>query len=304
LTEPVAPGDLLVGWFGQFDVPGEVQVSDNVNGPWTRSVSTTWNGAGDIALLYRENSAAAPSGLVITVSASAPAYLQEAVADFRHVATVGALDQALIAQGVGTDARAGSTAPVPAGELVVAAVLTAGQPAWATPGSSQTVPFVLDVENGSASSDLEDILSSAAGHRDGGPRHDRPHEPHGHARAHHDGDHDHAADHDDADDDHHDDDADHARADDHHHHDDDHHHARADHHHHDQHDVAAAAVQRVVPGVPRQLSRGAGLHGRPSPGAVRLPVSGAPGESESCGDRPRVGAGRAGRRVRRLRPSC
>jgi len=163
LTEPVAPGDLLVGWFGQFDVPGEVQVSDNVNGPWTRSVSTTWNGAGDIALLYRENSAAAPSGLVITVSASAPAYLQEAVADFRHVATVGALDQALIAQGVGTDARAGSTAPVPAGELVVAAVLTAGQPAWATPGSSQTVPFVLDVENGSASSDLEDILSSAAG---------------------------------------------------------------------------------------------------------------------------------------------
>src|SRR5947199_1001895 len=163
LTEPVAAGDLLVGWFIQFDVPGEVQVSDIVNGPWTRSVSTTFNGAGDIALLYRENSAAAPSGLVITVSASAPAYLQEAVADFRHVATVGALDQALIAHGVGTDARAGSTAPVPAGELVVAAVLTAGQPAWATPGSSQTVPFVLDVENGSASSDLEDILSSAAG---------------------------------------------------------------------------------------------------------------------------------------------
>src|SRR5947199_5807088 len=163
LTQPVASGDLLVGWFGQFNAPGEVQVSDNVNGPWTRSVSTTWSGAGDIALLYRESSAAAPSGLVITVSASAPAFLQETVADFRHVPTVGALDRALIGQGVGTDASAGPTAPVPAGELVVAAVLTAGQPAWATPGSSQTVPFVLDVENGSASSDLEDILSSAAG---------------------------------------------------------------------------------------------------------------------------------------------
>src|SRR5207249_1338890 len=50
LTEPVAAGDLLVGWFSQFDVPGEVQVSDNVNGPWTRSVSTTFSGAGDIAL--------------------------------------------------------------------------------------------------------------------------------------------------------------------------------------------------------------------------------------------------------------
>ena len=163
LTEPIAPGDLLVGWFGQFNAPGEVQVSDNVNGTWRRSVSTTWNGAGDIALLYREGSAAAPSGLVITVSASAPAYLQEAVADFRHVASVGALDRAVIAQGVGTDASAGPTTPVPAGELVVASVLTAGQPAWATPGSSQTVPFVLDVQNGSASTDLEDILSSAAG---------------------------------------------------------------------------------------------------------------------------------------------
>src|SRR5205807_8789407 len=162
-TQAVASGDLLGEWFGQFNAPGEVQVSHNVNGPWTLSVSTTWSGAGDIALLYRENSAASPSGLVITVSASAPAFLQEAVADFRHVASVGALDRAVIAQGVGTDTSAGPTAPVPAGELVVAAVLTAGQPAWATPGSSQTVPFVLDVQNGSASSDLEDILSSAAG---------------------------------------------------------------------------------------------------------------------------------------------
>src|SRR5438034_1189362 len=42
LAEPVAAGDLLVGWFSQFDVPGQVRVSDNVNGPWTRSVSTTW----------------------------------------------------------------------------------------------------------------------------------------------------------------------------------------------------------------------------------------------------------------------
>src|SRR5439155_653354 len=55
------------------------------------------------------------------------------------------------------------TEPVASGDLVVAAVLTAGQPAWATPGSSQRVPFVLDVQNGSASSDLEDILSAADG---------------------------------------------------------------------------------------------------------------------------------------------
>src|SRR5438874_523186 len=167
LTEPVSAGDLLVGWFSQFDVPGEVQVSDNVNGPWTRSASTTFSGAGDIALYYRENSAVAPSGLTITVSASAPAYLQEAVANYRHVATAGALDQAVVSEGTGTHASVGPTASVPAGELVVAAALTGGQPASATPGSSQRVPYVLDVRNGSASSLLEDILSSAEGPQEG-----------------------------------------------------------------------------------------------------------------------------------------
>src|SRR5881296_744265 len=163
LTEPVLPGDLLVGWFGQFDAPGEVHVLDNVNGPWTRSVSTTFGGTGDIALFYRRNSFPALLGLAITVWASAPAYLQEAVAHYRHVAAVGALDLALVAQGVGTNASAGPTAAIPAGELVVAAVITGGQPAWAIPGSSQMVPYVLEVQNGSASSDIEDILSSAAG---------------------------------------------------------------------------------------------------------------------------------------------
>src|SRR5207249_458928 len=57
LAESVLAGDLLVGWFGQFGAPGEVHVADDVNGPWTRSVSTTWGGTGDIALFYRENSA-------------------------------------------------------------------------------------------------------------------------------------------------------------------------------------------------------------------------------------------------------
>src|SRR5438093_10456866 len=36
LTHPVAQGDLLVGWFSQYNAPGEIQVSDNVNGTWTR----------------------------------------------------------------------------------------------------------------------------------------------------------------------------------------------------------------------------------------------------------------------------
>src|SRR5437867_1067884 len=137
LTQAVSAGDLLIGWFSQFDAPGEVQVSDNVNGPWTRSASTTFSGAGDIALYYRENSAAAPSGLAITVSASAPAYLQAALADYRHVATAGVLDQGVVSGGQGTYANARPSASGPAGDVVVAAVVAGGQPASAIPGSSQ-----------------------------------------------------------------------------------------------------------------------------------------------------------------------
>src|SRR5881392_3477217 len=179
LSEPVLAGDLLVGWFGQYNAPGQVQVSDNINGPWTQSVSlpingpwarsdsTTFSGTGDIALFYREHSAAAPFGLTITVSASAPAYLQGTLADYRFVPAVGALDQVVVSQGVGTYASVGPTASVPAGELVVAAIITGGQPGWVTAGSSQMVPYLVDAQNGSASSDLEDILSSAAGPQEG-----------------------------------------------------------------------------------------------------------------------------------------
>ncbi len=176
LTEPVLAGDLLVGWFSQYGASGQVQVFDNFNGRWTRSVSTTWGGAGDIALYYRENSAPAPSGLWVTWSATSGglANMQGAVADYRHVATLGALDQAVVSDGHGTYASTAPTAPVPAGELVVAAVLTSGQPVFATAGSSQTVPYVLDVRNGSASADLEDILSCAAGPQQGSLIFDTP----------------------------------------------------------------------------------------------------------------------------------
>src|SRR3989454_5439318 len=179
LSQPILGNDLLVGWFGQYNAPGQVQVSDNINGPWTqvvslpisgtwsRGASTTFGGTGDIALFYREHSAAAPFGLAITLSASAPAYLQGAVANYRFAAAVGALDQAVVSQGVGTYANVGPTPPIPAGELVVAAVITGGQPGSATAGSSQMGPYLIDAQNGSASSDLEDILSSAGGPQEG-----------------------------------------------------------------------------------------------------------------------------------------
>ena len=116
LSQPVSAGDLLVGWFGEYNAACQVQVSDNVNGTWTRSVSETFRGGtGDIALYYLANSKAAPNGLTVTISASAPAYLQEAIADFSGVSTTAPLDQAVVDSGSGATPTGGTTAAVPAG---------------------------------------------------------------------------------------------------------------------------------------------------------------------------------------------
>ena len=123
LTSPVSAGDLLVGWFGQYNATGQVTVSDNVNGAWTRSrASTTFgsgSGHGDLALYYLQNSAAAPSGLTITITAPSATYLQGAAADYSGVATTGALDQTAAAKATSTTVDSGPTASVAAGELVV-----------------------------------------------------------------------------------------------------------------------------------------------------------------------------------------
>jgi hypothetical protein len=164
LSQPVAAGDLLVGWYGQYNAPGQVQVSDNVNGTWTRGQSEPFtSGTGDIALEYVANSKAAPKGLTITVKASAAAYLQEAIADFRGVATVAPLASAVVGHGSTTAISMGPTASVPSNDLLIGATITAGQPGSILAGASQGVPYVVDVQNGSASASLEDILATAAG---------------------------------------------------------------------------------------------------------------------------------------------
>jgi hypothetical protein len=164
LSRPVKAGDLLVGWFGQFNAPGQIQVSDNVNGPWTRGPAETFStGTGDIALEYVANAKAAPNGITVTVTASSATYLQEAIADFRGVATVAPLVTAAVGHGSTTAMSLGPTASVPAKDLVIGATITAGQPGSILAGSSQGVPYVMDVHNDSASATLEDILVSAAG---------------------------------------------------------------------------------------------------------------------------------------------
>ena len=168
LSQPVAAGDLLAGWFGQYDSTGHVQVSDNVNGPWTRGpASTTFSsGGGDLALDYLQNSAAAPYGLTITMTATNPTYLQAAVGDYSGVATIGALDTAVAASGNSTAVDSGPTTAVGAGELVIGGIITGGAPGSVTPGTSQGLPFTLRTQNSSGSSDLEDVLASTAGTQD------------------------------------------------------------------------------------------------------------------------------------------
>ncbi len=165
LSKPVSAGDLLAGWFGQYDSAGQVQVSDNVNGAWTRSSAATkfGSGSGDIAMYYLQNSKAAPSGLTITISAANPTYLEAALADYSGVATTGALDQTAVATGNSTSVSSGATAAVGSGELVVGGIITGGSPSSVTPGSSQGLPFTVRSQTGSGSVDLEDITDSAAG---------------------------------------------------------------------------------------------------------------------------------------------
>src|SRR3989454_1553606 len=169
LTSPVGRGDLLVGWISQFDAPEQVQVSDNVNGTWTRAPGsmTFMSDTGDIALYYRENSQAAPNGIAITVSVSSTAYLQGTVAEYSGVARAGSLDQIAAARGVGTAVDTGATAAVDAGELVFAALVTGGSPGSVTPGSSLGLPYPPRAETANGAAFEEDITSSAAGAQQG-----------------------------------------------------------------------------------------------------------------------------------------
>jgi chitodextrinase len=167
----VASGDLLVGWFGQYNSTGQVTVSDSVNGVWTRSASTTWHGGttpGDVALYYLANSAAAPSGLTITIASTTATYLQAGAAEYSGVAKVNPLDQVVVATGSSTSADSGLTAAVGPRELVFGGMTATTGPGTLTSGSSQGVAFLKRAQSSSGSQSLEDIVASAAGQQHAG----------------------------------------------------------------------------------------------------------------------------------------
>ena len=169
---PIAKGDLIVGMFGQYDANGQVGVTDNVNGAWTRSVSTTWRGsagtAGDIALYYFPNSAAAPAGLTITISAPTATYLQGSAGEYSGVAALNPLDQAVMGNGTSTTADSGLTPAVAAGELIYGGMVATNGAGTLTPGASQGVTFVKRGQSSSGTQGEEDIAGGAAGQQHAG----------------------------------------------------------------------------------------------------------------------------------------
>ncbi len=164
LPGPIDAGDLLVGWFGQYNATGQVSVSDNVNGAWTRSTAATTftGGTGDIAMYYVQNSAAAPWGLTITITAPSPTYLLGVADQYRGIAVSGALDQAVAASGTGTAVDSGPTPSVGAGELLFSGLLTGSSPGTVAVNGGLT----MRAQNGELSADSADGLTAAAGPAD------------------------------------------------------------------------------------------------------------------------------------------
>ncbi len=168
-THAVTKGDLLVGWFGQYNSLGQVSVSDAMNGQWIRTASSEKfaNGNGDLALFYTYAKLSALS-LTITTHSLLPTYLPSTVAEYRGLPAGTPPTTAAVAEkdieSHSTRIVAGPTATVPAGDLVFGAEICGGQPATFTVGSTQGVPFTQRAINSdSAAAGVEDVLSGAAG---------------------------------------------------------------------------------------------------------------------------------------------
>lgn len=168
-TRPVTQGDLLVGWFAQYNSSGQVTVTDSMGNQWARTGYTEKfsNGGGDIALFYTYAIRSAPA-LTITLHALTATYLPYAVAEYSGIPVGTApVTGAIAEKNTGANSAqivAGPSANVPAGDLVFGAELCGGQPATFTVGSTQGVPFAeRAINSDSGAAGVEDVLSGAAG---------------------------------------------------------------------------------------------------------------------------------------------
>jgi hypothetical protein len=168
LTKAVAAGDLLVGWFGQYDAAGQVQVSDNVNGAWTRVQGETFtSGNGDVGLYYVK-SAAAAAGVTVKVAATVATYLQGTAADYGGATPPGPLVGSAVGSGNSSTADSGATPVAASGALVVTALMTGGSPGASVPQASTpgATPVVRSA-TASGSVAIADLLGAAPGPQHG-----------------------------------------------------------------------------------------------------------------------------------------
>ena len=168
-SRPVTQGDLLVGWFGQYNSLGQVTVTDSMSNLWIRTAYSEkfTNGGGDLALFYTYATASAPN-LAITAHSLTSTYLPYAVAEYTGIPVGTAPVTGAVAErnsgANSTQIVAGPTANVPAGDLVFGAEFCGGQPVSFTVGSTQGVPFVeRAINSDSGAAGVEDVLSGAAG---------------------------------------------------------------------------------------------------------------------------------------------
>lgn len=145
----VKQGDLLVGWFLQYDAEGQVVVGDNLNGFWTRGPSlVNPSTSGDVALYYTISTHA--GSLIVAAKATTQTQIQATVSEYSGILGLKPLDQALVGADMTQDAKAGPTPTLSVpGELVYIAH-TNGTPAGAgTIKAADT--FTLRVTDGRSS---------------------------------------------------------------------------------------------------------------------------------------------------------
>jgi chitodextrinase len=136
----VRAGDLLVGWFLNYQSAVQLSVSDNVNGPWTRGCSEHYDGGatGDVALYYRADSAA--GNVTVTVSAAGATYIQTSAAEFAGVAATSPLDRCVVGFGQGNTGSVGPTGTLASpDELVFAGTVNGSPQTTMTAGSGFTL---------------------------------------------------------------------------------------------------------------------------------------------------------------------
>lgn len=164
LPTAISSGDLLVGWFGQFDGSGQLSVSDNINGSWTRIAGTTFSGGtGDVSLFYKENSLVAASGVTVTVTAGSSTFIQGGASVYRGMLTSGSFINNAVAKAVSAAVNSGSTASDPAGSLAFSGIITGGTPGTVTLGSNNGAAITSRSNTGSNSVVVGDVVSSNTG---------------------------------------------------------------------------------------------------------------------------------------------